>query len=136
MDIGTKIYKPVEDEIYMEAAKYCTQKQDRILKDMGDYYEIVPYVKEITVDDYDFAMEEHLRKEREARGYTVREPSDYKGSSVARWAQDAEDWIAHRDEVMMYGLNVMNSYSETGNIPDIEEFKQNLPKIVWTYEGD
>lgn len=85
-----------------------------------------------TLEDYDKAMEDHLREERIARGYTLREPSDYKGSSVERWNQDAEDWIAHRDEVMLYGLEVMNTYKETGEAPTLDEFKKNLPIIQWT----
>ena len=30
-----------------------------------------------TLDDYDIAMERHLRQEREERGYTTREPDSY-----------------------------------------------------------
>ena len=44
-----------------------------------------------TAADYDNAMEAHLKAERIARGYTTREPSDYAGSSVPRWSQDAAD---------------------------------------------
>ena len=87
-----------------------------------------------TINDYNKALEDHLKEERIARGYTLREPSEYKGSTVERWAQDAEDWIVHRDEVMMYGLNIQNTYKETGNAPSLEEFKENLPKITWTIE--
>jgi len=73
-----------------------------------------------TVADYDKAMEDHLAAERAARGYTIREPSDYKDSSVERWNQDAIDWISHRDAVMLYGLEVMNHYAETGEAPSLQ----------------
>ena len=86
----------------------------------------------LTVADYDAAMEAHLKAEREARGYTSREPSDYAGSSVARWAQDAADWISHRDAVMIYALGVINHYTETGEAPTLDEFKAALPAIEWT----
>lgn len=86
--------------------------------------------------DYDKAMEAHLLAERSARGYTLREPSDYKDSSVPRWAQDALDWIAHRDAVMLYGLEVMNHYAETGEAPTLEEFKAALPVIEWTLKEE
>ena len=79
-------------------------------------------------------MEEHLKEERIARGYTLREPSDYKDDPYERFAQDAIDWINHRSEVMIYGLNVQNTYKETGNVPSLEDFKENLPKISWTIE--
>ena len=87
-----------------------------------------------TVADYDKAMEAHLLAERTARGYTSREPSDYAGSSVPRWAQDAVDWIAHRDAVMLYGLEVQNRYAESGSAPALEEFREALPKIRWSFK--
>ena len=92
------------------------------------------YVEPPTVKTYDNIMEQHLYDERVARGYTTREPSEYAGSTVERWAQDAQDWIRHRDEVMLYGLEVENHYKETGEAPTPEEFKANLPIIHWTYD--
>lgn len=88
--------------------------------------------KEMTKEDYDKAMEEHLLNERIARGYTLREPSDYKDDPYERFAQDAKDWIAHRSMVMVYGLQVQNDYEEGKEIPTLEEFKERLPKIEWT----
>lgn len=82
--------------------------------------------------DYDAAMEAHLRAERDARGYTDREPTDYLQSGVQRWRQDALDWVAHRDEVMLYGLSVINRFIETGAAPTLAEFRDGLPKIKWT----
>ena len=35
-----------------------------------------------TLSQYDDAMESHLRQEREARGYTTREPDSYLASNV------------------------------------------------------
>ena len=87
-----------------------------------------------TIDDYDKAMEAHLLAERTERGYTLREPSDYAGSSVPRWAQDAADWIAHRDAVMLYALEIIDRYEETGEAPTLEEFKAGLPVITWTLQ--
>ena len=86
--------------------------------------------------DYDRAVEEHLLAERTARGYTTREPSDYAGSAVPRWAQDAQDWISHRDAVMLYALQVMNNYAQTGVAPSLPQFKAALPDITWTYSEE
>lgn len=86
-----------------------------------------------TMADYDKAVEDHLLAERTERGYTSREPSDYAGSSVSRWAQDAADWIAHRDAVMLYALEVMNRYAETGEAPSLPDFRSSLPVITWTF---
>ena len=87
-----------------------------------------------TLDDFDIAMEEHLRRERVARGYTTREPDSYLTSSNARWKQDAEDWVAHRDAVMEYALGLINAV-EAGEaaIPTMEEFTAGLPEIEWSY---
>jgi hypothetical protein len=87
-----------------------------------------------TEADYDAAMEDYLREVRIARGYTTREPDDYFGSSNQRWAQDAKDWVAFRDAVMTYALEVINEYAKTGNAPSIKEFKESLPKITWTFQ--
>lgn len=90
-----------------------------------------------TLADFDAAMEEHLRNEREARGYTTREPDAYANSSVPRWKQDADDWVAHRDAVMTYALTLMNEV-EAGRLPapTMDEFKAGLPRIEWTYAED
>jgi len=87
-----------------------------------------------TIADFDAAMEEHLREEREARGYTTREPDAYLESSNSRWAADAHDWVAHRDAVMTYALELMNAV-ERGERepPTMAEFKARLPRIEWTY---
>lgn len=87
-----------------------------------------------TVADFDFAMEEHLTAERMERGYTTREPDVYLNSQVPRWASDARDWVAHRDAVMLYALEIMNAVeSGTREPPTLAEFKAGLPKIVWSY---
>ena len=90
-----------------------------------------------TLADFDAAMEEHLRTEREARGYTTREPDVYHNSQVPRWASDAHDWIVHRDAVMLYALTLMNEV-EAGirPTPTMEEFKAGLPHIVWSFTED
>ena len=87
-----------------------------------------------TIADFDAAMEEHLREEREARGYTTREPDAYLESSNPRWKQDAEDWVAHRDAVMTYALGLMNAV-ERGERepPTLADFRAALPSITWTY---
>lgn len=88
---------------------------------------------EVTVSDYDRAMEKHIYRTRVERGYTTREPSEYKDSSVPRWRQDALDYIAFRDEVMLYGLSVQNAYAAGEEVPTLEEFKAALPVITWNW---
>ena len=91
----------------------------------------------LTVDDYNRVLEGYLLERRSERGYTDRDPSEYYNSGVARWAQDARDWIAFRDRVMTYGLEVLNEYMDTGVAPlTIEEFSARLAEmeVKWTYE--
>ena len=90
----------------------------------------------LTVDDYNRVLEDYLLGKRSERGYTDREPSDYYNSSVARWAQDARDWIEFRDRVMTYGLQIINNFYSGKQVPRIDEFKEELEKIEcnWTYE--
>ena len=89
-----------------------------------------------TLADYDKAVEDHLLAERIERGYTTREPSDYAGSSVPRWAQDAADWIAHRDAVMLYALQVMNDYEAGLPAPSLPDFRSALPQITWSFKEE
>jgi hypothetical protein len=87
-----------------------------------------------TLADFDAAMEAHLYEERAARGYTTREPDAYLNSSVPRWAQDARDWVAHRDAVMGYALALMNQVEDgERDAPTMAEFRAGLPAIQWTY---
>ena len=90
-------------------------------------------VEELT-SIYDSAMEDHLDAEKAARGYTKREPSDYANSTVPRYKQDAVDWTAHRDAVMLYGLDILNKAARGEPVPTLAEFKANLPVIHWTEE--
>ena len=83
---------------------------------------------------YDLAMENYLKTARIQRGYTTREPSDYVSSTVERWRQDAIDWIAFRDAVLVYALNVQNAVTAGGALPTLDEFTDNMPVIAWTNE--
>ena len=83
---------------------------------------------------YDDAMEAHLDAEKDERGYTKREPSDYANSTVPRYRQDADDWTKHRDAVMLYGLDVLNKAARGEPVPTLSEFKAGLPVVTWTEE--
>lgn len=102
------------------------------------HYEDVQIVESsASLGDYNRALEDYLLQVRSARGYTDREPSDYYNSGVARWAQDARDWVAFRDRVMTYGLEMMNQYQSTGEAPlSLGAFRAGLEaiQISWTYE--
>ena len=87
----------------------------------------------VSIADYDRIMEQHIKDACIARGYTTREPDAYLNSTVPRWKQDAEDFVAFRDEVMLYGLQVQNDYAAGKPVPSLEEFKANLPVIHWNY---
>ena len=87
--------------------------------------------------EYDAAMEDHLVQERVARGYTTREPDAYLASANPRWAQDARDWVAHRDAVMAYALALINGVQAgTSAQPTLSEFRAGLPRITWSYQEE
>ena len=87
-----------------------------------------------SLEEYDAAMEDFLRKEREERGYTTREPDSYLTSNNPRWAADAHDWVNHRDAVMEYALELINAVKRGDRTPPtMEEFLGNIPKIEWSY---
>lgn len=87
-----------------------------------------------SLEEYDAAMEDFLRQEREERGYTTREPDSYLTSNVPRWAADARDWVNHRDAVMEYALDLINAVKRGERLPPtMEEFLGNMPKIEWSY---
>lgn len=91
----------------------------------------------VTVEDYNKALEDRLLRARSDRGYTDRDPSEYYNSSVPRWAQDARDWVAYRDRVMLYGLQVLNQYQQTGVQPmTLDQFRAELDAMEpeWTYQ--
>ena len=123
---------PLSDAEYAEL--FAAQREGKQIV-MGDGFPIAvdPPPAVPTVEDYDRALENHLREVRSARGYTLREPSDYVGSSVPRWAQDAADWIKYRDEVLLYGLGVQNAVAAGGEIPSLESFLAGMPVITWSY---
>ena len=117
----------VEPPSYARPTGYETR--DGIIRRV---YEIVTPTP--TVANYDAAMEDRLYYERCARGYTTREPDVYLNSQVPRWASDARDWIAHRDAVMLYALEIMNAVEAgTREPPTLDEFKAGLPKIEWSF---
>lgn len=87
-----------------------------------------------SIAEYDAAMEAHLADEKAARGYTTREPDVYINSQVPRWAQDARDWIAHRDAVMLYAIEIMNRVAAGEPQPTLADFKAGLPRIEWTIQ--
>lgn len=90
----------------------------------------------LTLDDYNAALEAYLKEVRSLRGYTDRDPSEYYNSTVERWAQDAKDWVEFRDRVMVYGLEILTQYQQTGTAPcTLEEFVDRLHAITieWTF---
>lgn len=132
------IGRSTESEALARALGLELKTDRRIVRgyDGRRYFEGEEPKRPVTFNDYDRVMEAHLDAEKAERGYTKREPSDYAGSSNPRWAQDAADWIAHRDAVMEYGLEVENKAKRGEPIPTLDEFKANLPKIVWTYPDE
>lgn len=88
------------------------------------------------IAEYDAALEARIDDALRARGYTKREPSDYAGSVVPRYRQDAIDYELCRDRIMCAGYDMLNEYLTTGRIPTKEEFLAALPTLTWTIDPD
>ena len=131
-----KQYRVIDEMPYKEGYRYdpvgwVEDKNSKTITRIFDEHKVDP-----SVEEYDQVMEDYITQTRMDRGYTTREPSAYANSSVPRLAQDAKDWQKFLDETMLYGIKLRNEYASTGIAPTIDEFKQNLPKIVWTYDGE
>lgn len=131
-----KQYRIIDEVPYKEGCRYdpVGWVEDENQKTVTHVFE--EHRVEPSVEEYDQVMEDYITQTRMDRGYTTREPSAYANSSVPRFAQDAKDWQKFLDETMLYGMKVRNEYASTGIAPTIDEFKENLPKIVWTYDGE
>lgn len=88
----------------------------------------------LTVKDFDIELQTYIKNVRVARGYTTRQPDAYLNSKNERWKQDALDFIDFRDACMEYALNLYNNFQESNITITLQQFKQNLPKIKWTFE--
>lgn len=99
-----------------EAAEWCNEN-GKVIEDNGmvdgvrQFIIAEPEVPPVTMDDYDRVMEAHITAACVDRGYTLREPDVYKDSSVPRWRQDAQDFIAFRDACLLYGQSIINTYN-------------------------
>ena len=133
-DLGPQSAAP-EGKRWQKTKKYAEAESDGVTV-LSPVYELAD-IPLPTLQQYDDAMEQHLRNERKARGYTTREPDAYLTSAVPRWKQDAEDWVAHRDAVMEYALELINGV-QSGQVqqPTMAEFKAGLPKISWTFGNE
>ena len=131
-----KQYRVIDEMPYREGYRYdpvgwVEDENGKTVTRIFEEHKVYP-----SVEEYDQAMEDYITQTRMDRGYTTREPSAYANSSVPRFAQDAKDWQKFLDETMLYGMKVRDEYASTGIAPTIDEFKENLPKIVWTYDGE
>lgn len=128
-------YTPKGDEEGKPSRKPMRKFKRRVA--IKPIYEVIspppPPEPVYTYDDYNRALEDYLYSVRAERGYTDREPDDYIGSKVPRWNSDGLDYRNFRDDVMLYGLPILNEYNETGKAPTLEEFKAGFPKMVWSY---
>ena len=122
---------PQKEGYYYTATGWQEDENTKTVTHIFEEHKIEP-----SFDDYDNAMEEHIRQTRFDRGYTTREPNAYINSSVEKFSSDAKDWQKFLDETMLYGMKVRDDYARTGIAPTLEEFKENLPQIKWTYEED
>jgi hypothetical protein len=58
--------------------------------------------------------------------------ASYISSSIPQWKNEAETFVSWRDEVFTYTIaQIQLMQSGSRSIPSFEEFKTELPEIVW-----
>lgn len=118
-----------------EAVPVLFELCENCINIIGWEYHKLP-VDEAGIEEYNGLLEGYLLEVRSERGYTDREPSDYYNSTVSVWAKDAAKWVAFRDAVMLYGLDVLNRYKSEGVAPmTLDEFEQGLRAIKIDWES-
>lgn len=95
--------------------RQCTHHSNAFSKNPNVTPDDPEKIIQVTIKEYDKAMENYIKHARVKRGYTTREPDCYINSKNKRWQQDAQDFIDFRDAVMEYGLQIMNEYQKTRN---------------------
>ena len=75
--IGTKIYKPIDEEKYSKVAEWCNFNNATI-EDKGEYYEVVAIIpQEPTIEEQVVALENRYKMNRWQREGILAEGSLY-----------------------------------------------------------
>lgn len=90
-----------------------------------------------TVVSYRTAIQAHLDAVARERHYdSAISCASYLGSTVAQWAEEAAAFVAWRDQVWACALAELDKVtSGARETPDVADFIEALPKMVWPAES-
>jgi hypothetical protein len=92
----------------------------------------------ITLDRYKSALDSYMDSVALARVYDNRFTiSTYTSSTNPQWRQEAEEFVAWRDEALAKTYELLNQFGNgEGTPPTVEEFLNQLPNPPWPPIGD
>lgn len=109
------IERPLEVDLLAEAAIYQPLYELNILKETGE--------RTLTL---------LLDKTAQERGYTnALYCASYATSTIPKWKQEAEAFVAWRDTIYHIAIDFYNRVQAGTQVPDIDAFTNALPKIIW-----
>ena len=81
---------------------------------------------------YRQAIQEHLDRKSFERGYSGSiSLVSYSNSTNETWKAEAESFIAWRDAVYAYALEVLNGVQQGGQPPELNDFMSGMPAMAW-----
>ena len=83
----------------------------------------------LTVDDYRKAIDAHVEETARSRQYnSAAHMASYVASTVPQWADEAQRFVAWRDQVWLAAIQMMTDLTEA---PEIASVINRLPKVDW-----
>jgi hypothetical protein len=91
----------------------------------------IPTMEEV-LKEYTDALQVYTDNKAREKSYdNTLSIATYVNSTNATWQAEAQAFVAWRDEVYVYGLQVLAASQESGSRPSIEEFLAGLPILIW-----
>lgn len=109
------IPKPSESSIMAEASQW-----ERPFSMFEAFNVFLPYIDEL--------LNEKAQSKQYGSAVSI---STYANSTNPQWKAEAETFIAWRDAVFAYAINIQTEVEQGSPIPSLDEFKDGLPTIIW-----
>ena len=102
--------------------------ESELLKE-SDKYELAFFSKEFK-DSTEHIIQRVLYEKAKSMGYNdCLSLISYAVSNNSDWLNEAKNYIKWRDSLYFYQINILNKIKNTGIIPFLEDFQDNLPEF-------
>ena len=88
----------------------------------------IPEVLKLYQDAIQVALDNKAREKMYENALSI---ATYISSTNPHWQSEAETFLAWRDAVYVYALNILDEVQSGGEQPTIEEVVSGMPTIVW-----